>query len=533
MYDNNNAFSRWLNAPQRNSLPGVFTTPVPSGWGLEALQTLDSSGSDQNLPPLLNDLVDEICYAIPADRLMVETLALGACALAVQGLHDQRRPNCAPSPCSLFVLSLADTSVFKTTITRMLFQPMHDLETEEAAAIVEGAADERAEKRTWEIRLKACEKAMAKAWNEPQEMKSLQEMYKEILGCERKDQLPSQLIYEDTTWPALMDGMYRHSPSVALVSDEASAFFSGPLVAFLAKLDKAWDGARIIVDRKTSDSFQLDETRLSLILALQNRPFRKFIESKGIDAAELGFLPRLLVARSGKVDRRGMAGRKGGSQEARHRYHAWATKLLKRYIEKKRAGDFARTTLPMSAHAEAQWIATFEWLAQAVQPGGCFEPFDGYVAKCGENIARIAVIFQMLDDVDSTEVSLVNMRRAILACKRYTEQYIEIFGSMYFPIVQQDAEQVRAWFRDYHQRTGYMQVSTRIFRQYCWGGREFRHDKKRVDAVLEYLEVEGVIARGGYGSRKYIYLSPNHFGIGSLAVSTLGTSGLFQHGPYA
>lgn len=107
-------------------------------------------------------------------------------------------------------------------------------------------------------------------------------------------------------------------------------------------------------------------------------------------------------------------------------------------------------------------------------------------------------------------------------CEWFAEQHIDIFGSMYFPIVQQDAAQARAWLKHYYEQTNASQVSTRLFRQYCWGGRDFRHDRKRVDAALEYLEVEGVITRGGYAAQRFIELSPNHFGISASALSTLG-----------
>ncbi|MGB7195312.1 MAG: DUF3987 domain-containing protein [Collimonas pratensis] len=522
-------YSRWSNLlPRANSTP---TTPQPTllGWGLDATQSPGDLDIDQYLPKLLNDLADEMCHAIGADRLTVESWALGACALAVQGLYDQQRPNCPSSSCSLFVLLLSNTSGLKSTIMRILFQPAQDLEAEQNIAVAQGAVDETTEKRTWEIERKACEKAMAKAWNKPKELELLKEKLREILGRERKEKPPARLIYEDTTWPALVDGMYRHSPSAALVTDEASAFFGGPLAALLAKFDKAWDGANIIQDRKTSDSFSLRNTRLSLILALQNRPFKKFIKSNGVDAAELGFLPRLLVARSGKIGRRGIAGRKNVSHEARGRYHAWATKLFKRYAEKIQTGDLSRTTLPMSTDAELQWIATFEWLAQAVQPGGSLEPFEGYIAKCGENIARIAVIFQILDNVDSTEVSIVNMRRAIRACRKYTEQYMEVFGSVYFAEDEVDAAQIERWLHHYQQRMGTMEISTRELRQCCWGGPELRNDKDRIDAALGYLEVNGKIMVRKYGTRIVIHLSPDFFGSAAAYVLKPGNSGLFIH----
>ncbi len=455
-------------------------------------------------------------------------MVLGNLALSVQGLFDQVRPNCEPGPCALLTIPLAETSAFKSTVIKELEKPIAAFERKQAVNLTKSDNASKSEHKIWKIRLDKCERKLKKEWERSARRKRRGLQLELIMAREPGKKKPLQMLYGHATWQGLFFGMAEHGPVAALYFDEASRFTSGPLTSALDLINSGWDGSDFRSNLKTTGNTRITGICLTLVAALQSRPFRKFIENKGQDADELGFLARCLVSHSPKPDRRGIAGKQGVSTAARERYWDWSERLLTRLAEKLRSGDVSRKAISMSAEAEKQWIAAYEWLAQSIRPGGCYEPIENYIAKSAENIARIALIYEATENEDPNEVSLANMRRAIRMCKWFTEQYIEIFGSMYFPIVQQDAAQAKAWLHDYHQKTGHMYVSTRIFRQYCWGSREFRHDKKRVDAALEYLEVEGVITRENYGSSKYVRLNPNHFGIGALGVSTLSGASLLR-----
>jgi len=492
------------------------------GWGLDDFAEPPGTPAS-DMPPNIEALVNELGEMTSNDVIpMIKTMVLGNLALPVQGLFDQVRPNCQPGPCALFTIALAETSAFKSTIKKELEKPIVAFEREQAVDSTTSDNTSKSEHKIWKIRLDICEKQLRKEWARQLRRKRRSLQHELIMACEPGKQKSLQLLYGHATWQGLFFGMAEHGPVAALYFDEASSFTKGPLASALEALNSGWDGTDFRSNLSTTGNTRITGVSLTLVAALQSRPFRKFMEDKGQDADELGFLARCLVSHSPKPDRRGIAGKQGVSTAARERYFNWSKRLLTRLAEKLRAGDVGRRAVPMCADAERQWIAAYEWLAQEVRPGRSYEPIENYIAKCAENIARIAVIFETSENEDPVEVSLVNMRRAIRMCEWFAEQHIDIFGSMYFPIVQQDAAQARAWLKHYYEQTNASQVSTRLFRQYCWGGRDFRHDRKRVDAALEYLEVEGVITRGGYAAQRFIELSPNHFGISASALSTLG-----------
>lgn len=517
---------RWTDPSYYGRLSGV---PATSGhhdrWGLDAFPGLNIGDVNEDMPPNLAALAGELSYMAGSHINAAKTLVLGYSAIPVQALFDQKRHNCEAGPTSLFTTPLVDTSGSKSTLMLKLGKPIRDMEMMLEVESEQHSMEEHTNVLSWESERKGCEAAMKQAWNDPEEMAYLKELHREILAREPEKKLSMRLIYDQGTWPGVFDSMARHAPVAVFCSGEASSFYNGRLLSSMSMFCDMWSGIDQRSDLKSTGSMSVRNPAFGMVLTLQRRPFTRFIMNKGLDAEELGFLSRGLFSYSPKVDRRGLTARNDVKDEAYRWYCAWSKRLLSRFIEKLKAGDLSRHALPMSEKADAQWRATFEWLAESVQPNGRYAPIENYIAKCGENIARIAVIYQIVEDEDSIEVSLENMRRAVSMVKFFVGQYIEIFGEMYFPVVEQDAAQVKEWLNHYHRVTAYFEVSTRVLRQYCWGGREFRHDRGRVDAALEYLEVEGVIVRSNYGARKVVQLNPNYFGITATAVSTLGQGG--------
>jgi hypothetical protein len=228
--------------------------------------------------------------------------------------------------------------------------------------------------------------------------------------------------------------------------------------------------------------------------------------------------------RAKKPDRSGVAGRKDVSHEARAAWHAWVTRHLQRYAAKLKAGELTREIKPWSDDAGKQWNATYEWLARAMSSNGSLEHVEGYAGKCGDHIARIALLYQMAEDESTNEISGLNMTRAVCTCKRYTEQYVEMFGSLNIPQDEVDATAIEGWLKIYSSAMQHGFVTRREVQQHTHGGVDLRNDYERLNNALKCLECEGKIKIDG--SR--IHLNPRYFGPGSLVLDGGRQSGLFH-----
>ena len=84
------------------------------------------------LPPRILDAVREVQGFAQAPVALVASAALSAVSVAVQGLYDVKRADLLTGPCSLFMLTIAESGERKTTADGFFTKALRDYETEQA-----------------------------------------------------------------------------------------------------------------------------------------------------------------------------------------------------------------------------------------------------------------------------------------------------------------------------------------------------------------------------------------------------------------
>lgn len=87
------------------------------------------------LPPTIRAAVEEAIGVTQAPPALVASSALAAVSLAVQSKFDVQRMSGLVSPCSLYVITFAESGERKTTVDQMFFAPFRTFED-----LAEGAA---------------------------------------------------------------------------------------------------------------------------------------------------------------------------------------------------------------------------------------------------------------------------------------------------------------------------------------------------------------------------------------------------------
>ena len=80
------------------------------------------------LPPKIRAAVEEAIVVTQAPPALVASSALAAASLAVQTQFDVKRLNGLVSPCSLFLISFAESGERKTTVDQMFLRPFREFE---------------------------------------------------------------------------------------------------------------------------------------------------------------------------------------------------------------------------------------------------------------------------------------------------------------------------------------------------------------------------------------------------------------------
>lgn len=98
------------------------------------------------LPPTIRSAVQESMDVTRAPAALVASSALAAASLAVQAKYDVQRLNGLVSPCSLYIITFAESGERKTTVDRMFFSPFGEFEDNASnGLLVENGVNEPAE----------------------------------------------------------------------------------------------------------------------------------------------------------------------------------------------------------------------------------------------------------------------------------------------------------------------------------------------------------------------------------------------------
>jgi len=97
------------------------------------------------------------------------------------------------------------------------------------------------------------------------------------------------MIFEDVTTEAIAVELNQGSGSAALVSDEGATILNGRIVQDLPRLNKLWSAEPFNVTRKSSESFTVDDARLTVSIMAQPSAVAKFMKKRGDESLGIGF----------------------------------------------------------------------------------------------------------------------------------------------------------------------------------------------------------------------------------------------------
>ncbi len=80
------------------------------------------------LPPIFANTTDELAHQIKVSRDIIVNSMLGCISLAIQDKVNVCRMGNLISPCSIYVLSIADSGERKTAIDNILMKPIEEME---------------------------------------------------------------------------------------------------------------------------------------------------------------------------------------------------------------------------------------------------------------------------------------------------------------------------------------------------------------------------------------------------------------------
>lgn len=379
---------------------------------------------------LFENAVRETAHYLQVDHEMAAASALGVLAACCQGLVDVAFPNGYTQPTSLMLMTLADSSERKTTVDKEFSEPLRTFEKYHAQKhrldVTRYERDLAISKRKEKHLNKELDTCIANGDETEGIERQLHSLDKEKPTPPRSH----NLIYQKFTPSALTYNMYKNLPLAYLLSDEAGSLLMGPGFEDVYLFNSLWSGSETRVDRRTSESFILDDARLSVNLMLQPAIFQRFIKHKrGQQAYESGFFARFLISYPPTMRGKRKEPRERSSKNDIKKFHNRALERLESSISAWREGK-SRVVLEFSQTALYSWREAYRIIQREITDGGIYAHEASHAEKLMDNISRVAALIHTFENEDfaETEIRENDLFFAFLAVRYFSRHYMDLLA---------------------------------------------------------------------------------------------------------
>ena len=371
---------------------------------------------------------------------MIISSALGAASIAIQGHYDVKRDEGLTGPCSLFLWVVADSGERKTTVDGYFIAGIRAFESEKRQEMQPEIEAYEREVKILKAKEDGLLQAIKQAKANESKSKNIPALESELAKLAElqlaKPKIPEFLRGDDT--PEAQGYFLSHCwPSAGVVSSEAGSIFGAHgmqdknLMRNLAFLNERWDGGTSKIGRRTSESYSIDKgCRLSVSLMVQESALRAFVESTNGLARGTGFLARPLPCwpETTQGTRFYKPAPKGWPNLGR--FNARIREILSKELPLDEEGNLRPHELPLSPAAKQIWIEFYNHIESMLADGGAYEDFRDIASKTADNAARIAAIFQAMDNFYSKAVEVDHMRAGAVIAEWYLTEARRLWGEI-------------------------------------------------------------------------------------------------------
>lgn len=359
------------------------------------------------LPTIIADAVIEVQQFVQAPMAMVACSAMATVSAACQARNDVERARGLTGPSSLYFLTVAESGERKSTLDGHFSKPIHDYEKQQAADAEAKLKEYAADLAHWAATKKGLEQAATrKAENSGKLQDAAKDLRQHLRDHEEQKPAPPvipRLIYRDATPEALLYGIAKEWPSVALMSSEGGIVFGGhgmskeSLTRNLATINELWDGKPIRTDRRGMDASHHADGRMTVAIQVQPVIFRTFVDASAQQARGSGFLARFLVACPESTQGKRLFIEAPQHWPMLEHYRARITALLN-LPQQVNHGRVNPNMLHLSHEAKQVWIAFHDEVEIQLTEDGELHNVRDVASKIADNAARLAALFHVIAD---------------------------------------------------------------------------------------------------------------------------------------
>ena len=453
--------------------------------------------------PLYNAAVDEATTAIMTSRSMISLIALTTAAVSVQALTDVRKPNGQITPASLLAIAIAGSGDRKTTGEDSFVWTLRDFQRLQQAAYLDKKEKYQHDTVKWNNEKTRLQKSFTKLKRKGQDTSTVEAMLGEHESNKPVKPRRVKILYENSTEEAYCYGLHKHFPSAGFISSEGSGVLNGRALSKLSIPNSLYSGTPVSIDRKTTDSYELANVRLTYSILLQPSALEKYMETNGDESRGSGIWARFLVCAPQSLQGTRFITATTQSWEHRRRYAERLQELLEQNLVCLGDDNYTREIIELSPEASEQWVVIFNAIEGEIRPGGRYERASDHASKLAENILRTAAVFHYFEGFEG-DISIDTLNAALRVCMAWSDDFIRIFAKP--PQVQLDAMDTNEWLNNRFRKCNVRYVKKNTVRQYCPS--PLRKNNRVSDALL-HLHDSGNLRLFDWNGTQCLDLFPN------------------------
>lgn len=380
--------------------------------------------------PVINEAVKALYKAVQAPYDMCLMAVLAAISTAQQGLIDVEQLHGGSTASSLWIWMLADSGERKTALMKLALHILYEQQRKYRKEYKEELKEYQQLCEIHESRKKHYKKMHRKAMeSENEEEIELAELFLLELEDEKPEKpIDRRFIFEDVMPEAIQLGLAKGTGNAAVVSSEGGTVVGGPLVRNLAFMNSIQSGDSYSVGRKSSESFEIDNARLTLAIAIQPSAQNKFMAKKGDEAVGIGFFARCLFCYpDSKQGFRNTAPTSSEYQNDAKNYNNRLRELMREEEEQFKSGKRDRLVVKHTDDSKSLGWEIFKQIEEALKPNGKYELAKPHASKLFENITRLAGNAAYFENGKGSKISAGILKDAATICFHFSDHYLKYF----------------------------------------------------------------------------------------------------------
>lgn len=446
------------------------------------------------LPQNIAAAVREVASFVQSPLPMAACSALATLSAAAQALADVRRDDGLVGPVSAWWLLVAESGERKSSTDDKFAKPIREWEAAQSELSKPELAKYSAAIQAWSAKREGILSAIKNLAKQAKPTAKLEDELEQLEAAKPLPPKVPRLLYQDSTPEKTAWSLAHEWPSGAIRSSEAGVILGGAgmgsdsAMRNMALQNVQWDGGSLRIDRKTSESFTVRGTRLTLGYSVQMDALQSFhAATKGL-ARGIGYYARFLMAWPESTQGIRMFKSPPAAWPALSAFHRRIADLLEISPEINQRGELEPPILDLSPAAKAAWVEFHDEVERELRPGGDLREACDVAAKAADNAARLAALFHIYEHGPNGTIGTGHLQAAASIVTWHLYEARRFFGEIALSPELSAAIKLDSWLLRYCRENRVTSVSTGVVQR---KGPNVLRDKRVLEkAILELEEAD-------------------------------------------